>query len=93
MFGMNQSIGMGRSRGFDMNGMMSRMRGDVVMDEHLPTRTLARLSSDVFLWAAGLSIVASLGLRLAGRRHDALFVGEWPPTLATLGVMTRLLAR
>ena len=50
----------------------------------------ARLPSDLFLWAAGGSVAASLALQLAGRRHASLFVGQWAPTLLILGLYNKL---
>ena len=37
----------------------------------------AKLPSDTFLWLAGGSILGSISLKLMGRHHDALFVGQW----------------
>lgn len=50
----------------------------------------AKLPSDTFLWAALASIGLSLALKLTGRRHDALFVGEWAPTFLLLGIYNKL---
>ncbi len=50
----------------------------------------AKLPSDLFLWAAGGSILLSLGLHVAGRRHDALLVGQWVPTFLILGLYNKL---
>jgi hypothetical protein len=50
----------------------------------------ARLPSDTFLWLAGGSIVGSLALKIAGRTHDALFVGQWAPTFLLLGVYNKI---
>jgi hypothetical protein len=50
----------------------------------------ARLPSDTFLWLAGGSIVGSLVLKMAGRAHDALFVGQWAPTFLLLGVYNKI---
>ncbi|MGE0761413.1 MAG: hypothetical protein AB7O38_30650 [Pirellulaceae bacterium] len=50
----------------------------------------ARLPSDVFLWAAGGSIVGSVMLKMAGRHHDSLFVGQWAPTFLILGLYNKL---
>jgi hypothetical protein len=36
--------------------------------------------------AIGISLI----LKLTGRRHDALFVGQWVPTLLLLGVYNKL---
>lgn len=50
----------------------------------------AKLPSDIFLWAAGASILGSLALKMAGRRHDALFVGQWASPFLLLGVYNKL---
>ena len=38
------------------------------------------------LAGAGLSILASLALQSTGRKHEALFVGQWPPTLIAIAL-------
>ena len=50
----------------------------------------AKLPSDVFLWAAGASIVGSLMLKLNGKDHDALFVGQWAAPFLVLGLYNKL---
>jgi hypothetical protein len=50
----------------------------------------AKLPSDTFLWAAFGSIALSLVFKLAGRKHNALFVGEWAPTFLLLGIYNKL---
>lgn len=50
----------------------------------------AKLPSDTFLWLAFASIGLSLALKLVGRRHDALFVGQWPPVFLILGLYNKL---
>ncbi len=50
----------------------------------------AKLPSDLFLWAAGASIAGSLMLKMSGRTHDALFVGQWAPTFLILGLYNKL---
>jgi hypothetical protein len=49
-----------------------------------------KLPSDTFLWLAGGAIVGSLLLKLAGRRHDALFVGQWPAPILLLGLYNKI---
>ena len=62
--------------------------------EGVVARTLedqtARLPSDVWLWAAGASIVGSLGLMAGGNRHGALFVGQWVAPFLLLGVYNKI---
>jgi hypothetical protein len=50
----------------------------------------AKLPSDLFLWAAGASIVGSLLLNFAGKEHQSLFVGQWAPTFLLLGLYNKL---
>ena len=50
----------------------------------------AKLPSDLFLWAAGASIVGSLFLQFSGRQHESLFVGQWAPTFLILGLYNKL---
>lgn len=50
----------------------------------------AWLPSDTFLWLAGGSIAASLGLKIMGRDRDANFVGQWAPTLLILGLYNKI---
>ena len=50
----------------------------------------AKLPSDTFLWLAGGSIAASLALKLSGRDHEALFVGQWAPTFLILGLYNKI---
>lgn len=50
----------------------------------------ARIPSDVFLWSAGASILGSLSLKMKGRHEDAIFVGQWAPTLLLIGHYNKL---
>jgi hypothetical protein len=50
----------------------------------------ARLPSDTFLWLAGGSILGSLALKMMGRNHDALFVGQWAPSFLLLGIYNKI---
>lgn len=50
----------------------------------------AKLPSDLFLWAAGGSIVGSLLLQCFGKQHESLFVGQWAPTFLILGLYNKL---
>lgn len=50
----------------------------------------AQVPSDIYLWAAGASIVGSLSLMAMGNRHGALFVGQWAPTFLLLGIYNKI---
>ena len=50
----------------------------------------AKLPSDLFLWAAGGSIIGSLALQAMGKQHESLFVGQWAPTFLILGLYNKI---
>ncbi|RYY53532.1 MAG: hypothetical protein EOO09_17685 [Chitinophagaceae bacterium] len=50
----------------------------------------AKIPSDVFLWSALGSMAVSLGLKIAGKKHSALFVGQWAAPFLLLGVYNKL---
>ncbi|PKK34963.1 hypothetical protein BWI96_19220 [Siphonobacter sp. SORGH_AS_0500] len=50
----------------------------------------AKLPSDIFLWASLASMGASLGLKIAGHKHTALFVGQWAAPFLLLGIYNKL---
>ncbi len=41
-------------------------------------------------WAAGASIIASLLLKARKRDEEALFIGQWVPTLLLLGTYNKI---
>ena len=50
----------------------------------------AKLPSDTFLWLAGGAILGSLSLKMAGRDHEALFVGQWTAPFLLLGLYNKM---
>jgi hypothetical protein len=50
----------------------------------------AKLPSDLFLWSAAGSMLGSAVLQLCGRREQAMFVGQWVPTLLIFGLYNKL---
>ena len=50
----------------------------------------AQIPSDVYLWAAGASILGSLALKSSGKDHGALFVGQWVAPFLILGLYNKL---
>lgn len=50
----------------------------------------AHLPSDVWLWAAFGSIGVSLFLQMTGKKHEALFVGQWAAPFMLFGVYNKL---
>jgi hypothetical protein len=50
----------------------------------------AKLPSDLFLWAALGAMGLSCGLQMMGRKHEALFIGQWPAPLLLMGLYNKL---
>jgi hypothetical protein len=50
----------------------------------------AKLPSDLFLWCALGSMAASATLKILGKNHTALFVGQWAPSFLLLGLYNKL---
>lgn len=50
----------------------------------------SKLPSDLFLWVAVGAMGVSLALKIAGRKHESLFVGQWPAPLLILGLYNKL---
>jgi hypothetical protein len=65
------------------------------MQADVPTErffeTMMSIPSEVYFYATLGSIVASAVLYFTGRRHTALFVGEWAPTLLGAALFYKLL--
>lgn len=55
------------------------------------TEYLERVPTQGYIGLAVGSILASALLYISGRRTAALFVGQWPATFATLGLVYKLL--
>lgn len=45
---------------------------------------------EAWYWAAIVSILLSLILKIAGKDHMSLFIGQWPPTFLLMGLYRRL---
>ena len=50
----------------------------------------AKLPSDLFLWSALGSMGISLALKIMGKKHEALFVGQWAAPFLILGLYNKL---
>lgn len=50
----------------------------------------AKLPSDTFLWASIAAMGVSLTLKLMGKKHTALFVGQWAAPLLLFGVYNKI---
>jgi hypothetical protein len=50
----------------------------------------AKLPSDLWLWGAVASMGASLLLKVANRKDDSQFVGQWAAPLLLMGVYNKI---
>lgn len=50
----------------------------------------AKIPSDVFLWSALGAMTFSAGLKIAGQKDSALFVGQWAAPFLLLGMYNKL---
>ena len=50
----------------------------------------SKLPSDLFLWGALGSMGVSLTLKLMGKKHEALFIGQWAAPILLLGLYNKL---
>lgn len=78
----------GNRRGFRF-GSKGGFFGKGGLDEGTVTKAMeqvtGRAPSATFLALAGISVIGSLALYLAGKREQAIFVGLWPLALLTIG--------
>ncbi len=50
----------------------------------------SQVPSSVFLGAAIASILGSVSLKIAGKQHEALFVGQWVAPFLILGLYNKM---
>jgi hypothetical protein len=53
-------------------------------------KVTSQVPSSIFLGAAIVSIVASVGLQAAKKKHEALFVGQWVAPFLLLGLYNKM---
>jgi hypothetical protein len=50
----------------------------------------AKLPSDTFLWSAIAAMGVSLTLKMLGRNHTALFIGQWAAPFLLFGIYNKI---
>jgi hypothetical protein len=50
----------------------------------------AKLPSDLFLWTSVGVMATSLTLKLLGKKHTALFIGQWVAPFLLFGIYNKL---
>ena len=59
-------------------------------ERHDAREPMNSLMRTMLLSGAGMAIVASLSMQMMGRKHEALFFGQWAPTLLTIALWYQL---
>ena len=50
----------------------------------------AKLPSDTFLWTAVAAMGISLTLKMIGKKHTALFIGQWVAPFLLFGIYNKI---
>lgn len=50
----------------------------------------AKLPSDTFLWASVAAMGVSLTLKMLGKSHTALFIGQWAAPFLLFGIYNKI---
>jgi hypothetical protein len=61
-------------------------RGSEPLERTLSNEPVNSLIRTVCLGAAGAAILGSLAMQMRGRKHEALFIGQWAPTLVSFAL-------
>lgn len=84
-----QSGGLAQSGGFGQGSSEPHRHSEGPVARGIEEYT-AQIPSDMYLWAAGASIAASLTFQVLGKKDESLFVGQWAPTFLILGLYNKL---
>jgi hypothetical protein len=74
---------------FYMEQLTSMKRKEGKVAKAIETQT-SKIPSDIFLWAALGSMGVSLALKIMGRKHESLFVGQWAAPFLILGLYNKV---
>lgn len=50
----------------------------------------AKLPTDTFLWASVAAMATSLTLKIMGKKHAALFIGQWAAPFLLFGIYNKI---
>ena len=50
----------------------------------------AKLPSSIFLWTSVAAMGVSLTLKLMGKKHSALFIGQWAAPFLLFGIYNKI---
>ena len=72
-----------------MENILTSPKKEGPVAKAIETQT-SKLPSDLFLWSALGAMGVSLTLKLIGKKHDALFLGQWAAPFLTLDLYNKL---
>ncbi len=72
-----------------MEDILSNSKKEGPVAKAIESQT-SKLPSDLFLWSALGSMGISLALKIMGKKHEALFVGQWAAPFLILGLYNKL---
>ena len=72
-----------------MENILTSPKKEGPVAKAIETQT-SKLPSDLFLWSALGAMGVSLTLKLIGKKHDALFLGQWAAPFLILGLYNKL---
>lgn len=70
---------------------LSEMKSDGAVEKTFE-QALESIPTNILVGAALASIGLSLSLKLSGKDHQALFVGQWAPTFVGFAILRKLIA-
>lgn len=71
------------------NNMSTTIHREGAVAKSIEDQT-AKIPSDTFLWAAVAAMGVSLTLKLMGKKHTALFIGQWAAPFLLFGVYNKI---
>jgi hypothetical protein len=72
-----------------MEDILYETRKEGPVAKTIETQT-SKLPSDWFLWSALGAMGISLALKIMGKKHNALFLGQWAAPFLILGLYNKL---
>lgn len=71
------------------NNFTQTQRREGTLAKNIEEQT-SKLPSDTFLWASVAAMGVSLTLKLMGKKHTALFIGQWAAPLLLFGIYNKI---
>jgi hypothetical protein len=76
-------------KNFCMEDLLTKNSTEGTVAKAIESQT-SKLPSDLFLWSSLGAMGVSLVLKIIGKKHEALFVGQWAAPFLILGLYNKL---